>query len=127
MKNILIKTVSTVVVFVLLATVFVGCGGKDGTVFESDGFKYKVYSDHVELIEYVGNGGKVTVPDSLKGEPVTVLAEGLFKNRSNITEITIPSSVTDIQAEAFSHCTALTVVNVPEGVKTMGTGVLSIC
>ena len=76
MKNIIKKTLSFFVLAVIISALFVGCGSGEGTVFESDGFQYKVYADHTELISYIGDGGDIAVPDSLKGEKVTVLGEG---------------------------------------------------
>ena len=91
MENRLIKVVAFVLLVVLCVSSLslAGCGKKEGTIYESDGFCYKVFKGRVELLEYIGKGGKVTVPAELKGEPVKILCEGLFKNRSNITAIDI--------------------------------------
>ena len=127
MKNIIKKTLSFFVLAVIISALFVGCGSDKGTVFESDGFQYTVYTDHAELIAYIGEGSDVVVPDSLKSEKVTVLGEGLFKNRSNIKSVTLPQTVKTIKAEAFSRCTGLTLIELPERVETVENGAFSFC
>ncbi len=48
------------------------------------------------LISYNGNGGNVTVP-----ETVTTIGEGAFRNESGITSITVPASVITVEDNAF--------------------------
>lgn len=52
---------------------------------------------------------------TLFGE-VTTIGEGAFSNCSKLTSITIPNTVTTIGSDAFNHCTSLTSVNIPDGV-----------
>ena len=53
--------------------------------------------------------GKVTIPESVNGFTVTSIAQLSFSG-SNITEITIPHTVTSIGKQAFHRCSLLTSV-----------------
>lgn len=50
---------------------------------------------------------------------VTAVSSGVFKNKTFLTNVTIPSSVTSIGSESFSGCTSLRFVSLPS-VATIG-------
>ena len=50
---------------------------------------------------------KVIIPDTYNGEKVTKIAENAFAGNTRIASVTIPSTVTEIGAGAFSGCTNL--------------------
>ena len=55
--------------------------------------------------------GSVTIPDYLGGCPVKALAEGAFKNCTELTSIQIPCTVTAIPKETFYGCSKLAYLN----------------
>ena len=66
-------------------------------------------------IEYSVSKGTVTdavvvIPASYNGKPVTTISNYGFENYSNMTSVTIPSSVTSIGDAAFSYCDNLSKV-----------------
>ncbi len=71
-----------------------GTGRQQFELAEADG------GDGCCLIRYLLNRSKVSVPSSINGVPVTAIAAGCFG--PDVTEITIPASVTDIAENAFS-------------------------
>jgi hypothetical protein len=62
----------------------------------------------------VNNLTNVTIPDT-----VTTIEEGAF-GAAGLTSVTIPYGVTNIGEEAFSSCGNLTNANIPESVTTIG-------
>lgn len=52
--------------------------------------------------------GKVTIPDSIDGNPVTAIGGSAFRNCEDMTDIVIPAGVTWIGENAFSGCSGLT-------------------
>lgn len=68
------------------------------------------------LIEYNGPGGRVVVPDGVTviGNE-TLYDSGVFDNRSDITEVILPSSVTTIARYCFAN-SGLTSITIPESV-----------
>ncbi len=60
--------------------------------------------------------GEIVIPSKIDGLPVVAIAEGAFKNNTNLTSIIIPDSVTNIPRETFWGCTGLTNVFIPDSV-----------
>ncbi len=85
----------------------------------------------VTLTKYYGNGGAVKVPSSLKinnaSKKVTALGNGLFRNKTTITTVTLPDSLTKIGANAFEGCTKLTTLEIPDAVTSVGAAAFSGC
>lgn len=52
--------------------------------------------------------GALIIPSSLGGYPVTAINPKAFTNCTGLTSVTIPESVTSIGDNAFEHCTNLT-------------------
>ena len=83
-----------------------------------------VFSDNTkkQLIAYIGNGGDVTIPNS-----VTTIGRSAFKNCTGLTIITIPNSVTTIESSAFSGCNGLTSVTIGTDVTSIGERAFYYC
>ncbi len=86
-------------------------------------FTYRLSLDSTEktatVIGYTGTGGNVEIPGTVtySGTEYTVIAIGnaAFSNKTGLTTVTVPSSVTEIGDYAFSGCTGLTTVTFEEG------------
>ena len=71
-------------------------------------FCYELLEDgNAEIVEYVGEGGTVAVPDSFDGIPVTSIGYNAFSGRDDVSEIIIPSTVNKIRRKAFAYCDGL--------------------
>ena len=71
--------------------------------------------------------GVVNIPSKLGGYPVTVIAEGAFKNRELMVILTIPDSVVTIEESAFENCDNLMVVTIGNGVTYIGIEAFKNC
>ncbi|MCR5750362.1 MAG: leucine-rich repeat protein [Kiritimatiellae bacterium] len=60
------------------------------------------------------------VPASLGGKPVTSIGAYALYSCTDLTYVSIPSSVTNIEESAFQECTALDLVTIPAGVSSIG-------
>lgn len=74
---------------------------------------------------YLGNDTNITIPDKINGIEVGSIKEGCFKN-SNIESVTLPSSVTSIEQQAFYGCNNLKSINL-SNVKSIGTEAFTNC
>lgn len=61
--------------------------------------------------------GKVIIPDTYNGKPVTVITNSAFKDCVEITEVEINDRVEVIETAAFQGCTALTKVTIGKSVR----------
>ncbi len=75
-----------------------------------DEMVFDVYADHAELVEYVGKGGAVHIPDRVSGINVTRIGDRAFYYDYNVTSVDIPATVLEIGSEAFASCKNLTQV-----------------
>lgn len=64
----------------------------------------------------------VTIPSS-----VTTIGSGAFINCTDLVSITIPNSVTIIGGNAFSECSSLTSINIPNSVTSIEDGLFYGC
>ena len=89
---------------------------------EVDGIYYLIPKKNVAVVT---NGAKayfgdITIPSSIKVNDleytVKYIEESAFSNCSGLTSITIPNSVTSIGNYAFSNCSSLTSITIPNSV-----------
>ncbi len=80
----------------------------------SGDWTYTVTEGEATVTGYTGNAAMLTIPSTLDGYPVTGIAKIAFENLSSLTSVTIPSSVTHIENNAFSGCTGLQRVDVSD-------------
>lgn len=64
--------------------------------------------------------GEITIPSTLGGYTVTIIGEDAFSFCTSITSIIIPNSVTSIDSGAFYTCDSLTSITIPNNVTSIG-------
>ncbi|MBQ5334391.1 MAG: leucine-rich repeat domain-containing protein, partial [Oscillospiraceae bacterium] len=69
----------------------------------------------------------VIIPAKVDGLPVTSIGNSAFSNCTGLTSITIPDGVTSIGKLAFSSCTKLTSITVPDSVTCISELAFSSC
>ena len=76
--------------------------------------------DDYKLEEYLGAGGAVVIPEEIDGCTVDILGMGLFNDDDNITSLTLPSTLKQVEENVASFCDSLTELIIPEGVQVIG-------
>lgn len=119
-----------------------GCGCDDNTSNSSKpGYKVEptepdltngdfgffiINQEELMVTKYTGSDKVVKIPDSYQNYKVTVIGPSVF-NDSKITEVTIPSSIKQIEDYAFANCHSLTKVNFNEGLEILDNSVFFNC
>lgn len=95
-------------------------------VFRYENINYKVVSFKNRTVEVADNTsfiGKAQIPSLVEyvGGKYTVIKIGdqAFKNNSNLTSITLPSTIYEIGKEAFSNAGSLRSLVIPKNVRTI--------
>ena len=88
--------------------------------FKVDGIAYRYdknyiyYSSYYEVVDGSDQKNAISIPSRVTYEgytlPVTKISSQAFKDYTNLTSISIPSTITSISSTAFSGCTGLTSV-----------------
>lgn len=74
-----------------------------------------------------GVEGKVTIPSSIDGYPVTAIGNGAFSRCNKMTGISIPNTVKTIGSNCFYQCKVLASITIPNSVTTLGDRAFSAC
>ena len=101
--------------------------------FKFNNNSYSITSETDKTVEltYGRNDYSITVPATVTyngvNYSVTSIGKSAFSACSELISITLPESVTSIGDRAFSGCENLTTINIPEGVTSIGDGAFDFC
>lgn len=73
-----------------------------------------------EITRYTGTDNELVIPDRINGLKVTSIGDHAFSECSGLVSVTIPDSVTSIGAAAFYNCKNLTNIVIPDGITEIG-------
>ncbi len=141
MKNVIKRTVSFVLVFVMVFSILTVLPSElfhstyvhaaeaiseladaKPEIYENDDFMYTLTDSYtkVRIMGWKQEGDEVVIPDTIEGKRVTSIGPEAFKD-SSIKSVILSSNIDTICEYAFADCTSLSSVNFAESnLKTIG-------
>jgi hypothetical protein len=96
-------------------------------VVQAQDYIYTTNNDGTLTITgYIGSGGAVFIPGTINDLPVTSIGDWTFYS-TDVTNVTIPDSVTTIGDGAFFDCESLTNVTIGDSVTDIGNWTFAFC
>ena len=81
------------------------------------GFQYIIENDSITITDYTEEDKCIVIPSTINGLLVKTIGENAFSNCTYLETITIPDSVTNIGDGAFRGCGKLLSITIPNGIK----------
>ena len=92
-------------------------------------FTYKIISDTaVAITKYTGNETEVTVPETIGNYTVTKIGNAAFQDQNLVQKIVLPETITEISdVNVFWYCRSLKYINLPNSLTYLSTGAFTMC
>ncbi len=122
------KKIAKIIGVILSLVIILSCTVIPSSAAGESYLSYTTYSTYAKLNKCLeGAKGVINIPDEYNGLPVKVISTRAFENCTQITEVTIPASVTTVESNAFSSCIALKKVTFEGSNCKIGTAAFSYC
>lgn len=100
--------------------------GVKGLPTSNDDWKYVEKLDStLILIRCLKNTTNVEIPGDIDGKVVIQIFSDCFKDKNRVSSITIANSVTSVNGNAFSGCTAMKRIFIPKNVTSIGNNMVA--
>ena len=104
--------------------------GKDIPDVPGEGLEYAINPDNASYsVITIGtcDDTNLIIPSTYEGLPVTGIGNSAFYGCTNLSSVTIPDSVKNIDTAAFYGCSGLLSVTIPDSVTSIGEGAFYEC
>ncbi|WP_051355923.1 leucine-rich repeat protein [Acetobacterium malicum] len=88
----------------------------------SGDYWYDDIAGGIKIVAYTGSGGNVDIPSIIDGKIVLEIGADAFKEKSTLTGVNLPNSVTVLGMRSFYNCPNLDSVFLGNGLSIIGNG-----
>jgi hypothetical protein len=121
------KVLSVILSLMLLIAVFYGAVYSVLAGVTEDGFEYDYIIGGIRITGYNGVDTQVSVPAEIEGSAVVCIGNQAFSECTAITSVSIPDTVTSIGRGAFWICASLKGLTIPSSVTNIGGELFTGC
>ncbi|MBR2927350.1 MAG: leucine-rich repeat domain-containing protein [Clostridia bacterium] len=75
--------------------------------------EYTVTNGEITVTKYKGSGVSVTIPERLNGTPITAIGQGAFADQTQLKALILPNGLHSLGAGILKGCTSLTALHTP--------------
>lgn len=90
-------------------------------------FEFRAVSGGLSLIRYTGTERNVVIPAVYDGCAVVHIADGAFQDGTQVSSVSVPSSVATVESNAFRGCKNLSRLTLGSGVRSVGAAAFADC
>jgi len=112
-----------VAVLVILGVVLIASSVPEAS---ADDFIYDNDNGEIVIEQYIGDGGRVRIPDRIEGRPVIEIESEAFRG-SNVTDVVVPDTVEKLGEYCFCECTELKTVKLSSSITIISNGAFEYC
>ena len=97
--------------------------GEIGMTAKAESYGNLTYEENesgITITKYAGNKTKLVIPKEINGKKVTIIGNNAFSYCSGLKSITLPEGVTSIGEYAFDYCSDLKSITIPKNVTWIG-------
>jgi len=94
---------------------------------DSQSFETSIQDGRITITKYRGSGLTILIPSTIEGLPVTSIGHEAFSKCTNLIGVVVPDSVTSIGYLAFASCDNLESISLGNGVTSIGQAAFYHC
>ena len=115
------------VIFITFSVLSIAQFTASAAEYKYGGYKYVIINSSIKITRYEGSATVLNIPSSINGYPVKAIGNGAFNACVNVTDVTIPDTVTELGDSAFYECFGLKSVKLSKNINRISSFAFCRC